>query len=65
MRLGIECADDEHCQSVLLLLWLNECGTEQALDAAVINALGIDEEVVATIRRELVREPSVNGRRYV
>lgn len=58
-------AYDEHCESVLLPLpCMQECETRQALDAAVIAALGIDEEVVATIRRELTREPSVTGRRY-
>ena len=66
MRLGCECAYDEYCESVLLPLpRMNECETRRALDAAVIDALGIDEEVVATIRRELTREPSVTGRRYV
>ena len=58
-------AYDEHCESVLLPLpRMNECQTRQALDAAVIAALGIDAEIVATIRRELVREPSITGRRY-
>ena len=58
-------AYDEHCESVLLPLpRMNECETRQALDAAVIDALGIDEEVVATIRRELTREPSITGKRY-
>ena len=35
-----------------------------ALDAAVCEALGIDAERVATIRRHLAAEPSVTGRRY-
>ena len=43
---------------------MQECETRQALDAVVIAALGIDEEIVATIRRELTSEPSVTGRRY-
>ena len=36
----------------------------RALDAAVISALGLDGEMVATIRRSLSLEPSVTGRRY-
>ncbi|MCY4105684.1 MAG: hypothetical protein OXG02_03150, partial [Chloroflexi bacterium] len=57
---------DEHCESVLLPLpRMNECETRLALDAAVIEALGIDAEIVATIRRELTREPSITGKRYV
>ena len=58
-------AYDEHCDSVLLPLpRMNECETRAALDAAVIAALGIDAEIVATIRRELTREPSITGKRY-
>ena len=58
-------AYDVHCQSVLLPLpRMNECETRAALDAAVIAALGIDAEIVATIRRELTREPSITGKRH-
>ena len=35
-----------------------------ALDEAVCDALGLDGERVATIRRNLAAEPSVTGRRY-
>ena len=34
------------------------------LDAAVVSALGLDGELVSTIRRQLAAEPSVTGRRY-
>ena len=36
----------------------------RALDTAVASALGLDGELVATIRRHLAAEPSVTGRRY-
>ena len=36
----------------------------RALDTAVASALGLDAELVATIRRHLAAEPSVTGRRY-
>ncbi len=38
--------------------------TRQALDRVVIDALGIAPEVVANIRRELSREPSITGKPY-
>ena len=36
----------------------------RALDDAVCDALGLDGERVAAIRRNLAAEPSVTGRRY-
>ncbi len=58
-------AYDVFAESVLLPLpRMNQCETRLALDEAVIAALGIDEEIVATIRRELTREPSITGKRY-
>ena len=36
----------------------------RALDDAVCDALGLDGERVATIRRNLAAEPSVTGKRY-
>ena len=58
-------AYDAHGEATLLPLpRMRECETRQALDAAVIAALDIDAEIVATIRRELTKEPSVTGRRY-
>ena len=58
-------AYDEHCESLLLPLpRMQECETRQALDRAVIHALGINAEIVTTIRRELTREPSITGKRY-
>ena len=38
--------------------------TRQALDRVVIDALDIVPEVVANIRRELSREPSITGKPY-
>ena len=38
--------------------------TRAALDRIVTAALGIQPEVVAAIRRELAREPSVTGKPY-
>ena len=38
--------------------------TRQALDRVVIDALGIAPEIVANIRRELSREPSITGKPY-
>ena len=38
--------------------------TRQALDRVVIDALDIQSEVVANIRRELSREPSITGKPY-
>ena len=35
-----------------------------ALDDAVCDALGLDGERVAAIRRNLAAEPSVTGKRY-
>ncbi len=38
--------------------------TRQALDRVVIDALDIQPEIVANIRRELSREPSITGKSY-
>ncbi len=58
-------AYDDLCDSVLLPLpQINQDETRQALDETIISALGIDAEIVATIRRELAREPSVTGKPY-
>ena len=38
--------------------------TRQALDRVVTDALDIQPEVVANIRRELSREPSITGKPY-
>ena len=56
---------DAHASDVLLPLpQMNDCPVRRALDDAVIEALDLDEEMVATIRRSLAAEPSVTGRRY-
>ncbi len=53
------------CNEVLLPLpQMNEDPVRIAIDEAVTAALGLDPEWVATIRRELSREPSVTNRRY-
>ena len=58
-------AYDEHSDTVMRPLpQLNDCPARQALDAAVIAALGLERETLSTIRRELAMEPSVTGRRY-
>ena len=36
----------------------------RALDDAVVSALGLNVETVASIRRSLAAKPSVTGRRY-
>ena len=58
-------AYDQHAESVMLPLpQMNNCPVRRALDDAVCAALGIGEETVATIRRQLAMEPSVTGKRY-
>ena len=56
---------DAHARDVLLPLpQMNECPVRRALDDAVLEALDLDGEMVATIRRSLAAEPSVTGQRY-
>ena len=56
---------DAHAGDTLLPLpQLDADPTRRALDNAVVSTLGLDEEMVATIRRSLAMEPSVTGRRY-
>ncbi len=56
---------DAQCEQALLPLpRMDADPARAALDAAVCEALGIDAERVATIRRHLAAEPSVTGRRY-
>ncbi len=56
---------DALCEQTLLPLpRMDADPARAALDAAVCEALGIDAELVATIRRHLAAEPSVTGRRY-
>jgi len=56
---------DAQCEQALLPLpRMDADPARAALDAAVCDALGIDAERVATIRRHLAAEPSVTGRRY-
>ena len=56
---------DAHAEDTLLPLpQMNDCPVRRALDEAVIATLGLDSEMVATIRRSLAAEPSVTGRRY-
>ena len=58
-------AYDRYADAALLPLpQMNNCPARQALDAAVVAALGLDAEEVSTLRRELAREPSVTGQRY-
>ena len=56
---------DAQCEQTLLPLpRMDADPARAALDAAVCDALRIDAERVATIRRHLAAEPSVTGRRY-
>ena len=56
---------DAQCEQALLPLpRMDADPARAALDAAVCEALCIDAERVATIRRHLAAEPSVTGRRY-
>ena len=56
---------DAQCEQALLPLpRMDADPARAALDAAVCEALDIDAERVATIRRHLAAEPSVTGRRY-
>ena len=58
-------AYDALCDFTLLPLpQILRDNTRLALDRIVADALGIDAEVTATIRRELSREPSITGKRY-
>ena len=58
-------AYDAHAKDALLPLpHMDDCPTRRALDDAVVDALGVDAETVASIRRSLAAEPSVTGRRY-
>ena len=44
---------------------MHEDWVRQQIDEAVINALGLDSEWIASVRRELAREPSVMDRRRI
>lgn len=55
---------DQLC-TAQLGLWRNSSDkTRIALDKAICETLGLDEEVVDRMRHELSREPMVTGRRY-
>ncbi len=56
--------DQLHKWTLLPLPQMMEDETRKALDAIVVAALDLDAETVATIRRELSREPSVTGKPY-
>ena len=59
-------AYDALCDFTLLPLpQIMQDETRLALDRAVVSALDIDPEIVASIRRELAREPSITGKPYV
>ena len=56
---------DALCKFTLLPLpQILQDETRLALDRIVTEALGIPPEVVASIRRELSREPSITGQPY-
>ena len=56
--------DQLHKWILLPLPQMMEDETRKALDAIVVAALDLAPEIVATIRRELSREPSVTGKPY-
>ena len=59
-------AYDRYAELVMLPLpQMDECPVRRGLDAAAGSALGLEEETVGAIRRQLALEPSVTGRRYV
>ncbi len=51
-------------QTLLPLPQMDADPVRRALDEAVCDALGVDSERVAVIRRNLAAEPSVTGKRY-
>ncbi len=58
-------AYDALCKFTLLPLpQIMQDETRKALDRIVTEALGIQPEIVANIRRELAREPSITGKPY-
>ena len=58
-------AYDNHAADILLPLpQMDTDPIRHALDTTVTAALGLDGELVATIRRNLAMEPSVTGKRY-
>ena len=56
---------DKYASDVLLPLpQIDHCPVRRGLDDAILKALDLDGELVATIRRSLAAEPSVTGQRY-
>ncbi len=56
---------DAFCDRTLLpLQFMNHCDTRLSMDNAIVSTLDVDPEVVASIRRELTREPAITGERY-
>ena len=56
---------DSSAETPLLPLpQMDACNTRRAIDDAVCAALGLDEELVSTIRRQLAAEPAVTGKRF-
>ena len=64
LRLLSEAYDSNLEASFLPLQQMDSCNTRRALDDAVCAALGLDAELVSTVRRQLAAEPSVTGKRY-
>ena len=56
---------DKYASDALLPLpQIDHCPVRRGLDDAILEALDLDGEMVATIRRSLAAEPSVTGQRY-
>ena len=64
-RILSEAYDSNSEASFLPLQQMDCCNTSRALDDAVCAALGLDAELVSTVRRQLAAEPSVTGKRYL
>lgn len=56
--------DGLESETLLPLHSMDQCDTRRALDEAVADHLEIDRELVATVRENLSKEPSITGRRY-
>ena len=62
---ALAAAYDDLCEKTLLPLpQMNADPVRVALDGAVCDALGIDPDRAAAIRRRIAAEPSVTGKRY-
>ena len=64
VRLQSAAYDSNAESSLLPLPQMDACNTRRTIDDTVCAALGLDEEMVSTIRRQLAAEPAVTGKRF-